>query len=304
MPRDTHTVLKLAASVFLAALLSGCAAVSGPTLPPSQMIETNDLADVSAAALELAGQFGTGRVLVVFDMDNTLLAMEQDLGADQWYDWQKELQAEEPCNPKVVQDRLAVQGALYFASAMRLTQYDAPALIAELQQQGLSVMILTSRGADFQLQTFRELRRHGFRFYPTAPGPQGGYSGVFIPDGGSRPALYEDGVFLTAGQHKGDMLKALLTKTNTPMPAVIVMADDKRQNLQAVLDAFAGSATSVQAFRYSREDPVVASFDDDSANRQWQELEPALQAIEDEFGPDNFDLPDEAEPVDCAQPSS
>lgn len=304
MPFDTRKPLNLAFTILFTVLLAACATSGEPKAPPSRMIETNDLADVAAAALEFAGEFGANRVLVVFDLDNTLMAMEQDLGADQWYDWQKELQAEDPCSPMLVEDRLAVQGALYFASAMRLTQDDGPALISELQQQGLSVMILTSRGADYQLQTFRELRRHGFRFYPTAPGPQGGYAGVFVPEGGSRPALYEDGVFLTAGQHKGDMLKALLAKTDTPLPEVIVMADDKAHNLQAVLDAFADSPVSVQAFRYNREDTVVAAFDDENADRQWQTLKPALQIIEDEFGPDNFDLPDTPASADCTPPSS
>ena len=291
--------------VAFASLLSACVTTSGahrpPSVPPSRMLETRDLAEVSAAALDWSRQLGAEQVLVVFDLDNTLLAMEQDLGSDQWYDWQKGLQAADRCDPRVVSDRLAVQGALYAVSAMRLTQADGPAQVRKLQQQGLKVIILSSRGPDFRLQTLRELRRGGYRFDASAIGPAGGYAEPFVPQGGSRPTRYEDGVFLTAGQYKGEMLQALLHKTHTPWPAMVVMADDKPDNLQAVMDAFAGSTTSVQAFRYGREDGVVAAFDGEQAARQWRQARPALQQLQRLFGPDIFDLPEEVAVDGCAE---
>ncbi len=302
--KNAHSMVFIAL-LTLAGLLSACATTSGartpPSAPPSRMLETRDLAEVSAAALNWSRQLGTEQVLVVFDLDNTLLAMEQDLGSDQWYDWQKELQAADRCDPRVVGDRLAVQGALYAASAMRLTQADGPAQVKKLQEQDLKVIVLSSRGPDFRLQTLRELRRGGYRFDTSAIGPAGGYAEPFVPQGGSRPTRYEDGVFLTAGQHKGEMLQALLQQTHTPWPAVVVMADDKPDNLQAVMDAFAGSATSVQAFRYGREDDVVAAFDGVQAVRQWQQARPALQQLQRLFGPDNFDLPEEVAVDGCAE---
>ncbi len=298
--------------VVATALLTACAAPrpattpvqSPPALPASQMMESSDLAETATAARYWAEQFGTNRVLVVFDLDNTLLAMEQDLGSDQWYDWQKELQAEQPCDARLVTGLLAVQGALYHASAMRLTQPDGPALVQSLQNDGFKVIILTSRGSDFRLATFRELRRGGFSFYASAIGPAQGYADDFIPPSGSRPVRYEDGVFLTAGQHKGDMLVDLLAKTGTPAPAVVVMADDKAKNLQAVMEAFAGSNTSVQAFRYNREDPLVQAFDGTAADQQWRSVYPALQSVQNQFGADNFDLPAPVRPEGCppAQP--
>jgi hypothetical protein len=272
------------------------------TIPPEQTFlrETDDLAVVVDDALQMADRYGKDRVLVVFDIDNTLLAMEQDLGSDQWYDWQKELQAENPCSGMLVSNRLAVQGALYFASAMRLTQPDAAALVRQLQEQDLAVFALTSRGADFRLQTFRELRRNGISFWSNALPPRHGYADTFTPQGGSRPALYEDGVFLTAGQHKGDMLKALLAKTGTPPPEVVIFADDKDKNLRDVLQTYEGSGTTIHAWRYSREDPVVAAFDPANASDLWNALRPALQTIQMLMGPDNFDFPQYVVPEGCA----
>lgn len=302
---------KTATLMTLVALLSGCASVEPEAAPPSSdpspakppvqnlLGETDDLAVVAELALEQAYRHGKDQVLVVFDIDNTLLAMEQGLGSDQWYEWQKELQEEDPCSEMLVSDRLAVQGALYFASAMRPTQPDASAQVQRLQDAGLTVIAITSRGPEFRLQTFRELRRNGISFWPSAVPPRRGFPDPFIPDGGSRPALYEDGVFLTAGQHKGKMLKALLSKTGAGHPTVIVMADDKERNLMAVLESFLGSGTSVLAWRYSREDDAVDALDHSAAGKQWDSVRPALQKIQQIMGPDNYDFPEYVVPQGC-----
>jgi hypothetical protein len=280
--------MKSTVIVAVLSLLAACASV-----PPAQDLqaETDDLAVVADAALQLADRHGHDQVLVVFDIDNTLLAMEQGLGSDQWYDWQKDLQNEDPCSSMLVSDRFRVQGALYFASAMRTTQPDAAEQVRRLQDAGLTVIALTSRGHGYSLQTFRELRRNGISFWTSAVPPQRGFPEPFIPEGGTRAALYQDGVFMTAGQHKGNMLKALLDKTGAGRPAVIVMTDDKEKNLQTVIETFEGSGTVVQVWRYSREDANVAALDTQEAAAQWDAVRPALLKIEQIFGTDNFDLP-------------
>ena len=126
--------------------------------------ETADLAEVANDALTLASKVGEQRVLMVFDIDNTILAMEQGLGADQWYEWQKDLANNDHCNPENVGNRFAAQGALYFASAMRPTQDDAASQVKAVQDAGVPVIVLTSRGSDYRLQTFRELRRNSYSF--------------------------------------------------------------------------------------------------------------------------------------------
>jgi hypothetical protein len=269
-------------------MLAACASV-----PPAQnlLAETDDLATVTDTALQLADRYGRDRVLVVFDIDNTLLAMEQGLGSDQWYYWQKVLAKEDPCSGNLVNNRFRVQGAVFFASAMRPTQPDAAEQVRRLQDAGLTVISVTSRGPDYRLQTFRELRRSNISFWASALPPARGYPESFVPEGGSRDARYEDGVFLTAGQHKGDMLKALLDKTGARAPAIIVMADDKAENLQAVMETFEGSGTAVHALRYSREDANVAALDTQEAAAQWAAVRPALMKLELIFGQDNFDLP-------------
>ncbi|MEJ2402364.1 MAG: DUF2608 domain-containing protein [Xanthomonadales bacterium] len=299
MPGPVRRYLLLLA---LPLLLAACATPTPQEAPRSTRGATDDLGLIADLALGLAERHGAANVLVVLDIDNTILAMEQDLGSDQWYYWQKDLAGQNPCDPALVSDRLAVQGALFFASAMRPTQPDAAAQVARMQSAGLPVIALTSRGPDYRLQTFRELRRNGFSFWSSALPPRGGWAGAFVPAGGERPALYEDGVFLTAGQHKGRMLQALLDRTGVPTPVAILIADDKQDNHDAIRETFGDSGTGVHVWRYTREDPVVAAFDGAAADAQWNTLRPALKVIEDVLGPDNYDLPDSPRPPGCDTP--
>jgi hypothetical protein len=285
--------------LFCAALagLGGCATAPEPaaTIPAKYAVqnlrlETDDLGMIADTSIMLAGQFGPEQLLVVFDIDNTLLAMEQGLGSDQWYYWQKDLAQTDPCSPLYVGDRLRAQGALYYASAMRPTQPDAAQQLRRIQDAGIPVIAITSRGTEFRLATFRELRRNGISFWPNSLPPQHGFPDSFLPSGSESPVRYEDGVFMTAGQHKGEMLTLLLQKTGTPSPAVVVIADDKAKYLQQMMETFAGTGTAVHAWRYSREDANVADLDKAQAASMWDAALPALLTLQEVFGPDNFDL--------------
>ena len=285
-------------ALFATALISACASTA-PT--HSFRGETADLAEVTADALKMAEQIGPANMLVVFDIDNTLLAMEQGLGADQWYEWQKELNEKNPCDARLAGNRFAVQGALYFASAMRPAQENAAVLVREVQDAGIPVIALTSRGVDYRLQTFRELRRNGYSFVYSGIGSEGGFPDNFVPPSGSRPARYEDGVFLTSGQHKGAMLHDLLDLTATDMPRVIVMTDDNQVNLDAVTETFAALNATVRTWRYSGEDTKVAGFDPDAAHELWTTIEPALRTLQEQLGPDNYELPAITEHPECQE---
>jgi hypothetical protein len=291
---------KLALTILLAAFLSACA--SAPSVPQNLRVETDDLGMVADWAIRMADDHGAGNILVVFDIDNTLLAMEQGLGSDQWYYWQKDLEKDDPCSPQLAGQRFAVQGALFHASAMRATQPDTAEQVRRIQEAGIPTIALTSRGVDYRLQTFRELRRQGISFWASAIPPQRGWTAPFLPDNGLRPVLYEDGVFLIAGQHKGQMMKTLLDRTGYEHPAVIIIADDKQQNLNDMMETFAGSGTWVHAWRYTREDANVAAFDPEKAAAQWDALRPALEVIEGVLGADNFSLPESTTKPECASP--
>ncbi|MGD8358184.1 MAG: DUF2608 domain-containing protein [Lysobacterales bacterium] len=292
--------------VAIVAVLSACAAApaqkSGGSAaaaapkeppPPAQNLlgTTDELQLITELSLDLAGKYGGSNVLVALDIDNTLLAMEQDLGSDQWYYWQKDMSAMHPCSDLVVGDRNAAMGAIFFASAMRPTQPNAADQVRRMQEAGVRVIALTSRGVDYRLSTFRELRRNGFSFWPSAWPPQRGFTEPLMPEGFKRPVVYEDGVEFVSGQDKGAALKALLDRSGAPYPTLIVAVDDKQENLNTLMRAFSWSGTKIQAWRYTREDDLVKAFSPSAAGAEWKELRPALMKIQEILGPDNYNLP-------------
>ena len=103
--------LRIAVLTAAMTTLAGCAATPPapePPPPPQNLVgATDELQLVTELALDQARTYGAERILVVLDIDNTLLAMEQGLGSDQWYYWQKDLSAEDPCSPQLVSNRFA-----------------------------------------------------------------------------------------------------------------------------------------------------------------------------------------------------
>ena len=297
----SKTLLRHSLLVLFLLALSTCATNSAPPAPTIQRVVSADLATVLQEAGKAAARVGKENVLVIFDIDNTILAMEQDLGSDQWYDWQKELQGNDSCDKRLVANRLAAAGALYYASAMRQTQLDAAEIVREIQDSGFAVFALTSRSSAFRLSTFRELRRNRFNFRDSAPGPRGGFPDSYEPMADARFVRYEDGVMLTAGQHKGDMLASLLEKTGHARPQVLIVADDKPKNLDAYVDYARKNEVSLVAIEYAGEAEVLARFDGDEVTRQWQAVVDALGVLQAEFGLDHYELPGSDIPAGCGQ---
>jgi hypothetical protein len=210
---------------------AGCAPVQTPEAdapPPVQNLlgSTDELQLVTELSINLADLYGGDHVLVVLEIDNTLLTVKQDSECPE--------------------------------SALEPAQADAAQQVRRMQDAGLKVIVMTSRGPGCRMQTLRELSRNDFSFRASAWPPQSGYPEPFLPEGGVRPVTYQDGVFLTAGQDKGLMLKALLEKTSNSVPALIVMVDQKQDNLNAVMKEFSWTGTKVHAWRYTREDSVAS----------------------------------------------
>ena len=242
---------------------------------------------VQAEAIRLAElSGGSQNVLLVFDIDNTLLAMNQDLGSDQWYDWQKSLPDDDPWNVKNLlgEELLDVQGFLYSVGSMRATDpLNQSRIVRELQQAGFSTLLLTSRGPEFRDATWRELLANGYDFRESTIAPRGGYPDSYLPYEQDEPAesgitkteaeqwlgdtkprrvSYREGIYMTAGQHKGAMLRMLLHRTgNEDKFSHLIFVDDNARHTASVRAAFSpiNNATAV-TFHYTREDSNVFRF--------------------------------------------
>lgn len=285
---------------------------AAPTVRTRTAVTTADFERVVAQVEEFADKHTAAGVLLVMDIDNTLLAMNQDLGSDQWFNWQAALQKDDPESRDLVAGDfpglLRVQGELFALSGMHPPEPELPALIERIQDLGVTTVVLTSRGHSFRDAAERELNRNGYDFASTALRIDE-QRGLFLPfdanrpdahglsaeiieqiEGRLSPVSYANGVYMTAGQHKGYMLQTLLARAipddGTLVASrafrAVVFVDDHEKHTTRVHEALADSPLDVATFRYSREDGNVARFND-SAKRHvvedWNRLQRAIDAV-------------------------
>lgn len=273
----------------------------------SEITAADDFADVAAAANAYADNVGPEHVLLVLDIDNTLLAMNQALGSDQWFEWQKYLLEHEPQSEQLVADSfeglLEAQGLLYNLGRMHPPQKDLPQMIRHLQGLGVRTLVLTSRGPEFRVATERELRRNGYDFERSALPVRDIPGGTYLPYDLDDPAAdgltkndvaafhleeprrvsYEHGIMMTAGQSKGAMLLTILHRAEMAVQAV-VYDDDNIRHVGYVFAAIAGRGQEITAFHYTREDTHIKRFqygDKEDVGRRWRKLNRTLEEVFD-----------------------
>lgn len=268
---------KLLALGFLFALaLGGCASLD-PAIRserPTPQIETaQSIIEVQTVADDLAGKYGADDVLVVFDIDDTLLANMADLGSTAWWNWQSSLDTSNP--DKIPFDSLlAANGVMFAVSDMKPAEGQSTLdVFRHLTSAGFAVYALTARGPDNRDATLRELHDQGLDF-TTAPecgaplcvkrGQLNGDAFIVplarkrfgfetlasshnmgagtIKISSHRNASISDGVMMVAGQNKGVMLRLLVDSLpKADRPKAIIFVDDSAKNvadLKAASPAF------------------------------------------------------------------
>ncbi len=290
-----------------ATILCAAAAIAGAlsAVHASEITATDDFRDIAAEVTRYADAVGSERVLLVLDIDNTLLAMNQDLGSDQWFEWQRYLLDHEPRSNDLVVDSfdelLQSQGLLYNLSRMRPPQRDLPNIIGRLQGRGIHTLVLTSRGPEFRASTERELGRNDYDFVSTALPVRNLPGGSYLPydlddleaDGLTaqdvaafdmtepKPVTYENGIYMTAGQPKGAMILSMLHHADADIRA-IVYADDHIRHVAYVFAAVASRGDEITGFHYRREEQRVKRFqygDKEEVGRRWRRLSRALEEV-------------------------
>jgi hypothetical protein len=291
-------------SSFLIALVLCAGAVSARA---GDIRDTSDFKDVAAQVEKYCDQYGPEHVLLVCDLDNTLMTMNHPLGSDQWFEWQRYLIEHEPKSTERVADNfqglLDAQGTLYNLGRMHPTQPDLPERMGKLQDRGVSAIILTARGDEFRVATEHELKRNGFNFARSALAVKGLPNGKYIPLNVSQPdgygltseecvtfglrnkplqgVSYENGVMMVAGQHKGAMLLTLLHRAERDIKAVVHYEDNER-NVAMIYSALTNHHYEVTAFHFKGQDDEVKAFeygDKQDVDRRWRELNDTLKSV-------------------------
>jgi hypothetical protein len=224
-----------------------------------------------------------GSTVVVFDIDNTILKTPTNLGSEQWVVWQKSLLDQEPRPPQLVansfQEILIRQDWILALTTMTPVHPLIPNAVGAYKNAGAKVIALTSRKPDTRDYTVRHLHDAGIVFsdlqssnLPLAIGfvpydlkrPEA--TGLSRKDlelaGGVAPrnTVFDRGVYLTDGQHKGLMLKSLLSRMGIT-PKSIIFVDDRAHHHVGMQKAFADSDIVVHSFRHTAMTPTIESFE-------------------------------------------
>lgn len=246
---------KLAAFVLSASVMASAQA-------DVDIIDSTTFIDVQKIVATKQKEYGIDQVLLVFDIDNTLLTGEEDLGSDVWYQWQTGVYPElSPTGDDALKGQCLLNaiGLLYELSPMKPTEPQVPDMLQDWAARGFTIMALTSRGPAFRAATERELSlatsSKGQSLLTTLSShalaplgePTPTYRFPVISKGKSRQSdnakaiqremSYMNGVMMTSGMHKGSMLEVILQKTNRHFNAIIFV-DDTRKNVDRLKESF------------------------------------------------------------------
>lgn len=250
-----------------------------------EALETNSFAEIDGKVTALNKKYGAENVLIVLDIDNTVLTMPQGFGSDQWFSWQYgDCIGKKPlpknCITSSVSELLDLQGRIFAVANMVPTEKRTIEFINKVQARNQKLILLTSRGPEFRDATMRSLKNVGLSFARSAIGPQSGYAATYEPYSlknleaygltkqdaeigklkKPRQVSYMNGVSMNSGQHKGIILKSLLHKTKHKTKAV-VFVDDHKKHVERMQDIFGkNNPIEMVTYRYGKIDADVEAF--------------------------------------------
>jgi len=103
---------------------------------------------VEVEHITAVNEYVTPTTLVVFDLDNTVIEPAQALGSEQWFQhYLNKLLDSGMEADEAVDQTVALLDAVQNLTEVRLVEYNTRDIIAGLQEAGVAVMAVTSRGA-------------------------------------------------------------------------------------------------------------------------------------------------------------
>lgn len=265
--------------------------------------KTTSFDAVTAEVRALVKSESAKNVLVVYDVDNTILATEKDFGSEHWFLWQRQLLEngikKAPAVASSVEDLLTAQSWIYHIGAMHPVAPEIPKQIQYQRSLGVSSIILTSRSTGLRDATLREVRRNQIFLSSSAELGVHDLSEPFIPYQLDQPerfgltdrdieqfklkpaqaTVFDRGVYLTQGQHKGVMLKSLLSRMKRSFTA-IVFVDDRASHIEGMRAAFTDRPEKMVTIQYSKQEQAIDAFNRSDKRQSIQEWCRLIDGVE------------------------
>lgn len=226
---------------------------------PDSIIETMYVRDILS---HIEPEEMNPRTLVMFDIDNTIIAPKTDLGSDQWfYAMVAHGLKRGLTEQQAVDEILPVYAQIINQTPFYPVEPDTTSVIKELQDKGVSVIALTARSLDLAHRTVEHLHDAEIHFTKTDPHE------CPIQYGSGKPALYIEGIIFSGNYPKGEVLLGWLNQIHYK-PKKIIFIDDKLKNVKSVESAVHKRNIPFVGLRYGYLDERVKKFDWDKTQKE------------------------------------
>ncbi len=222
----------------------------------SLVIETNRLSQIKEHLEE--------EVLIVFDIDNTLIEPMQKLGSDQWaWNRVRELNAMGIDESNAFMQTMDEWRQIHRITKMQTLEKDTPDIIKELQSQGYLIIGLTTREPQDADLTIRELKEVGIDLASTAISDENRDIQL------KKMARFTQGILFTTLENKKSIaLKEFLNQVQY-RPKKLLFVDDKLSHVKDLEEFCEREKIDYIGVRYGVSDSHVAAFDPVIAKLQW-----------------------------------
>jgi len=213
---------------------------------------------------EIIGYADYDNVLIILDIDDTLLVPVQTLGTDVWFrDRINVHQREGMAFENAIAKTIIEWEAIRHLTKVKIVEEGIEKNIQAMQKNNVHIMGLTTQSLTLTTCTTQQLLSLGINLFNTAPSRENYY---FMNGQG---VLYTQGILFTNGTDKGKALFSYLDHIGY-LPKFIVFINDKETHLKEVEKEVLPRAVEFIGLRYSYSDSRVDSYDSRISDLQWK----------------------------------
>lgn len=230
------------------------------------------------------------QLCLIYDMDNTILSAEPNVGSDSWMAWNSKLSLDNPnriSNWQISNDLHGFEGALRFFIKYYPTENSTLATLNQIKdQQGHPSIVMTARSYErYYAATNNQLLVNQMDFTTNPIGKTGAANQALTltpNDATTGYKAYFKGVFYSADDNKGTEILKLIAdqrklNKNPTLCETTIFVDNSATNTKNVYHAFLGNSQKLNlvALHYTHYDNYLTTNPQDL--KTWNINESASQ---------------------------
>lgn len=209
----------------------------------------------------------TSDTMVIFDIDNTLVHTNQELGSDPWAYWFVKEKLKEGMVPS---EALAYMFDLFRHIHSHVDVYPVEEKTVDIVQQlknlEIPTICLTGRQSSMIDVTQEQMNKSGFNFNS----PENLNKPFSLKM--KYPVEVANGIICGGMNEKGNVIAKVFETLDYKSPEAIVFIDDRQNCIDSMKKRCYDNNIAYTGLRYGYMDPIVAKFDPQKAKEQLEEL--------------------------------